>query len=200
MQPSQQMAAIGPIRDIKELASRTRASVKSPNRSEDQISSINAPIRPKSSLGPNRRNASQISPHPCSLVRSHSPSLSPRSLSSTTFQPFSMSLKRTFSISSKKDAPVANMDAIKASISGPHSLKYGAEQMQARIGTHDARRGHSRSRSQVNLVGSLERPASPIAQMNRRGSKGQSTMSKLLKRPPKVTFAAAEKRKSFDHV
>ena len=111
-----------------------------------------------------------------------------------------MSFKRTFTIGSKKDAPAADMDAIKASISGPHSLKYGAEQMQARIGTHDARRGHNRSRSQVSLVGSLEGLASPIAQTSRRGSKGQSTMAKLLKRTPKVTFAPAEKRKSFDQV
>jgi hypothetical protein len=112
-----------------------------------------------------------------------------------------MSLKRTFSIGSKKDTPAVDMEAVKASISGPHSLKYGAEQMQARIGTHNARRGHSRSRSQVNLVGSLEGQASPIAPMSRRGSKGQSsTMGKLLKRTPKVTFTAAEKRKSFDHV
>jgi hypothetical protein len=167
------------------------------------MSSTKAPIRPKSSLGPNRRNASQLSSHPCSLVRSHSPSLAPRSPSSTTFQPLSMTLKRTFSIGSKKDAPATpatDLAAIKASISGPHSLKYGAEQMQARIGAHEARRGHNRSRSQVNLVGSLEGLASPIAQMSRRGSKGHSTMAKLLKRPPKVTFAAAEKRKSFDHV
>jgi hypothetical protein len=114
-----------------------------------------------------------------------------------------MSFKRTFSIGSKKDAPAtpaADMDAVKASISGPHSLKYGAEKMQARVGAHETRRGHNRSRSQVNLGGSLEGPTSPIAQMNRRGSKGQSTMAKLLKRPPKVTFAAAEKRKSFRHV
>jgi hypothetical protein len=165
------------------------------------MSSINAPIRPKSSLSPNRRNVSQFSPHSCSLIRSHSPSRSPRTISSTTFQPISMSLKRTFSVGSKKDAPAVDMDAIKASISGPHSLKYGAEQMRARVDAHEARRGHSRSRSQVNLVGSLEGLASPIAQTSRRGSKGQSTMAKLLKRPPpKVTFAAAEKRKSFDHV